>query len=154
MKDYPFIGSQQDCPQDWVRDGRSCYLLINTTTLKWSDARATCQTYGADLPIIRSADENKFILDLVKSQPTVQEWGAWLGLYRKPPNEEFYWIDDTPLAGHFSAWSSGEPNNNAEKCVHIYPRYGHQGNWNDNKCDLANGQRFRAPLVLCQKYLT
>ena len=35
----------------------------------------------------------------------------------------FYWIDDTALAGQYSAWADGEPSNHnffVEKCVHMY----------------------------------
>jgi len=30
-----------------------------------------------------STSDNAFVLDLVKKQGTVTEWGAWLGLQRK-----------------------------------------------------------------------
>ena len=112
------------CPQGWVLHGNSCYHVIDTPTLNWSDARTTCQNLGGDLAIIRSQDENDFILDMLNKQQTVQNFGAWIGLYRKVDNM-FYWIDDTPLAGQYSAWDSGEPNNDqnrGENCVHTYTR--------------------------------
>ena len=49
----------------------------------------------------------------------MQHFGVWIGLYRKPDNE-FYWIDDTPVTGQFSAWAKGEPNSGQEKCANIY----------------------------------
>ena len=60
----------------------------------------------------------------------------------------FYWIDDTPLAGQYSAWASGEPNSNNEKCGHIYKA---SGKWNDIPCNLDKGHKHSAPVVLCQK---
>ena len=136
------------CPIGWVPRGNSCFLIINIPTLKWSDARRTCQNLGGDLAIIRSADENKFIFDLLKKQKTVTAWGAWLGLYKKA-NNKFYWINDTPLLGQYSAWLSGEPNSPAkEKCSNMY---GRQGKWNDLSCDIAEKDLKYAPSVLCQK---
>ena len=57
------------CPQDgWVRYGNFGYLIINIRTLKWSDARRTCQMLGGDLAIIKSTDENNFVFTLLKKQ--------------------------------------------------------------------------------------
>ena len=76
---------------------------------------------------------------------TVPDWGVWLGLNRKADNM-FYWIDGTPLAGQYSAWASGEPNYNSEKCVHMYNSV--LGKWNDISCNLGGPD---APVILCQK---
>jgi len=77
---------------------------------------------------------------------TVPDWGVWLGLNRKADNM-FYWIDDTPLAGQYSAWASGEPSYNSEKCVHMFRVL---GQWNDIRCNLGGPN---APAILCQKNL-
>ncbi|KAL9965920.1 hypothetical protein ACROYT_G029787 [Oculina patagonica] len=139
---------KKDCPQAWVLHGNSCYYVIDTPTLSWSDARTTCKNLGGDLAIIRSDDENEFINELITKQQTVQNWGAWIGLYRKA-DTKFYWIDDTPLDGQYSAWESGEPNRLDEKCVHARPRK--EGKWNDQKCNLLEKDMYKAPVVLCQK---
>ena len=80
-------------------------------------------------------------------QQTVQHWGAWIGLHRKA-DTKFYWIDDTPLEEQYSAWGNGQPSNLNEKCVHTMIK---KGKWNDNNCDLTEADRYRAPVVLCQK---
>ena len=108
----------------------------------------TCQNLGGDLAIIRSEDENTFIRDLVVKQQTAQSWGAWIGLHRKT-DTKFYWIDDTPLEGQYSAWASGEPNYLHDKCVHTASHK--QGKWNDNKCNLPEADQSKAPVVICQK---
>ncbi|KAL9965910.1 hypothetical protein ACROYT_G029773 [Oculina patagonica] len=148
----PWTGETcEDCPQGWVHHGNSCYHVIDTPTLSWSDARTTCQNLGGDLAIVRSEDENNFIRDLVRNQQTVQVWGAWIGLYRKS-DTKFYWIDGTPLEGQYSAWASGQPSYLHEKCVHtLYDKLNRVGKWNDNECDLLEAQRWAAPVILCQK---
>ena len=69
--------------------------------------------------MIKSAYEDSFLLDLIKSQTTVTPRGAWIGLIRKAADFKFYWIDDTPLERQYKAWAQGEPNNagSKEKCV-------------------------------------
>ena len=147
------------CPVGWVLHGKSCFLIINIPTLKWSDARRTCQNLGGDLAIIRTAEENNFIFGLVKKQITSTEMGVWLGFTRKSDNK-FYWIDDTPLMGNYSAWGGGEPNNlgNNEDCGNMFgignitPSDKH-GKWNDLACSITGKVDYQnyPPSILCQK---
>ena len=139
------------CRDDgWVRHGNSLFLIINIPTLKWSDARRTCQMLGGDLAIIRSAAENNFIFNLVKKQKTFTAWGAWLGFVRKADNK-FYWIDDTPLERGYTAWERGEPNSLSEKCGNMFGADSRGGKWNDLSSDLSPAQLKYAPVILCQK---
>jgi len=151
------------CPVGWVLHGKSCFLIINIPTLKWSDAQRTCQNLGGDLAIIRTAEENNFIFDLVKKQVTITEMGVWLGFKRDSDNK-FYWIDDTPLTGNYSAWAIGEPNNyenDNEDCGNMFgsgnqrPSYDH-GKWNDLACSITREVDYQkyAPSILCQKNAT
>ena len=113
-----------------------------------------CQYLRGDLAIIRSQDENKFILELLNNQTLVHIEGAWLGLNRKTSaGNAFYWIDDTPLAGHFSAWAYGEPNDAREKCGQIYVASNNRGKWNDKQCSFPVSEQEKSPVVLCQKRL-
>ena len=141
------------CPQDgWVRYGNFHYLIIDIPTLKWSDARRTCQMLGGDLAIIKSAAENNFIFTLLRKQKTITNWGVWLGFVRKADNK-FYWIDDTPLAKGYTAWSSGEPNNAGgnEKCGNMFGKGSRAGKWNDISCDVVPGHLKSTPVILCKK---
>ena len=92
---------------------------------------------------------------MILNQHTVQDRGVWLGLYRNPNGDEFHWIDGSPLAGQFSAWANGEPNNSNyhAKCAHLVKRARRRGQWNDIHCQLTDGQiqSRAAPVVLCQK---
>ena len=143
-----------DCPQNWVLHGKSCYYVISTPTVKWSDARTKCQNHTGDLAIIRSEDENNFVLNLLKNKKTVQIEGAWLGLKRNTSaGNEFYWIDGTPVAGQYSAWASNEPNNVKEECVRMYAASYKPGEWNDMECVFNVSRKSTAPVVLCQQQL-
>ena len=139
------------CSQDgWVYYGNFGYLIIDIRTLKWSDARRTCQMLGGDLAIIKSADENNFIFTLLKKQKTITDLGVWLGFVRKADNK-FYWIDDTPLAKGYTAWASGQPDNVSEKCGNMFGSpHRHGGKWNDLPCDVTRYWKV-APVILCKK---
>ena len=106
---------------------------------------------GGDLVIIKSADENNFIFNLVKNAQ-VTGHGAWIGLYQKP-DTSFYWLDGTPITAGYSAWSSGEPNNVYPKgpinCV--YMKTSDKGRWDDCHCELASYFRNSVPVAVCQK---
>ena len=137
------------CSDGWVLHVNSCFLVIDIPTLEWGDARRICQKLGGDLAKITSASENQFIFDFVTKQKKITDLGVWLGLHRKSDNK-FYWADDKLLAG-YSNWNSGEPNNVAEKCGHMYSKGSAKGHWNDVLCTIPNARAKIAPVVLCQK---
>ena len=143
------------CPQDgWVYLGNFGYLIIDIPTMKWSDARRTCQMLGGDLAIIKSAAENNFALTLLRKQKTITSLGVWLGLVRKADNK-LYWIDDTPVAKGYTAWLSGQPDNagGIEKCGNMYG-LADKGKWNDARCDFDPATAWSyAPVILCKKQI-
>lgn len=143
----------KECPQGWHRHGSSCYVIHDTPTTNWSDALAFCQNHDAHLPIIKSADENDFIFRLIMSHSNVRNGGAWIGLNRIKDNE-FYWMDDTPLAGQFTAWAQGEPNCLSEKCAFIFTKGDRQNQWHDSPCIFHGATGFSVPVVLCQKSIS
>ena len=117
--------------------------------MRWEDARNFCRNVGADLPIITSRDQNKFIWELSLAQETVTEFGVWIGLYRKADNE-FYWVNGQKFhEGVYRPWGGNNPDNynGKEGCVHVI-----HGEWNDFPCD-ANDEVLKAPVVVCQKKL-
>lgn len=103
----------------------------------------TCQNLSGDLVIVRSAKENSFIVDLFMKEGID---GIWLGL-KRTANNEFYWIDDTPLVGQYDAWAYKEPNNPKDRCVQMYSDLKKRGQWNDVPC---NG-RGKGLIIVCQK---
>ena len=105
----------------------------------------------------QNAQLQSFVLDLLKKERGLTEWGAWLGFHRKA-DDKLYWIDGTPLEGAgYTAWEFGEPNNSlhlghTEDCGNV----GASGEWNDLYCNVLIHYIFsddphKIPLVLCQK---
>ena len=149
------------CSVGWVRNGDMCYFIDDTPTPKQADARAACQTMLGDLAIIKSAEENEFIRNLVMQQNTTTPFGAWLGFKRVKADSKFYWHDETLVKEGYTNWEQGEPNNHQlyqqqEDCGNIYAT---TGTWNDFFCDFSLGNdqdgwtSDDSPVVLCQKPL-
>ena len=112
-----------------------CYYVANTSSAStWNNSRRLCQNLGADLAVIKSEDENRFVYDLLRN--TVGARDGWIGLHRKADNK-FYWLDDRPAEGNFQKWNDGEPNDSGgvEDCGHLIG--GYNGTWNDQSCSSA-----------------
>ena len=119
--------------------------MSTTSTYSWSQAQAYCRSLSADLVKINSAEENEFVLSLVrKLAPSLKQ--IWIGL--KWNTNGFYWIDlSVPV---YKSWAPQHPNGNAnEPCVQMWinngqhlPKYA-SGYWNDIDChyrsDFPNG---------------
>ena len=118
--------------------------MVSTTSKTFSEAREKCKDLGADLVIIKSAEENDFISELLKKKG--RNW-AWLGLRRKIPGLKFYWVDGTPIEGKYDSWGPGEPNNSGgnEHCAYTNRL---AGRWNDFRCERTSTP---GPSVVCQK---
>ena len=135
------------CSPGWVTDGISNYYVMHSRFNKMADARQQCQNVGADLPIISSAEENNFILDLLEKEG--KDW-AWVGLQRNTSDLAFYWVNGSELRGKYSAWNAGEPNNSegVENCAYMKGyRNINKGKWNDCRCEYKADR----PSVVCQK---
>ena len=123
------------CPDGWVENGSQCYFLLPEKKEAFV-GYYLCKKLGATLPIIKSAEENDFLLSLTKAKGDPR-----LGMIAPNGDNVFEWLDGTALADAFSPWYAGEPNNpGSENCALLYIR---GGKWNNDPC------RFSRPIV-CQ----
>ncbi|XP_068567536.1 CD209 antigen-like protein C [Cebidichthys violaceus] len=102
------------CPVDWHLFNNSCYF-ISRTTRDWPESKSYCQSQGAYLAIIHTAEEQTFLWDHLPRG----HWNAyWFGITDGHTEDQWKWVDDTPLVGGF--WEVGEPNNHInEDCGYI-----------------------------------
>ena len=128
-KKSPFV-SRLGCPEGWVEHGTHCYLNTRKTST-WNRGEEECLKLSANLPVIKSAAENYFLLSLGSSA-----WSFWLGMESVNRDNVFQWVDGTQVAGGFSAWAHGEPNLlGKENCGYIYTVGPRKGKWNNNPCE-------------------
>ena len=76
---------------------------------------------------------------------------AWIGAIRIGPapsqNDQFTWIDGTPM--DYSKWGNPQPDNykGIEICVHLLHSSGH---WNDYDCNGASHNHLKIMDFVCQ----
>ncbi|KAF5889948.1 antigen like protein, partial [Clarias magur] len=75
---------------DWTYFSSSLYYISNESK-NWTESRQDCRVRGADLVIINSTEEQKFINTLVGSRR------AWIGLTDRDQEDEWKWVDNTTL---------------------------------------------------------
>ncbi|XP_068560735.1 CD209 antigen-like protein A [Cebidichthys violaceus] len=80
---------KKTCPTGWKMFRCSCYLL-STRSDSWEKSRKDCRDKGADLVIIDSLEEQKFISSIVTHR-------TWIGLNDRDNEGTWKWIDGTPL---------------------------------------------------------
>ncbi|XP_062421138.1 asialoglycoprotein receptor 2-like [Pungitius pungitius] len=121
------------CPERWRRFRSSCYLLSPRDD-SWENGRKNCRDQGADLVIIDSLEEQKFLSSFTTRF-------SWIGLSDKEIEGTWKWVDGTLLTEKY--WSTepdnggGHPQIGEEDCAHLKPRLNAPSNWNDLSCDAA-----------------
>ncbi|XP_056265550.1 CD209 antigen-like protein C [Pseudoliparis swirei] len=126
----------QHTKQGWVYFNGSMYS-ISSLAMSWLDSRAYCVQRFADLVIINSEEEQKFISNFKKP--------VWIGLTDRETEGRWKWVDGTPLTKSF--WNPLEPNGQPfqrdEDCAENYYL---EKNWNDDKCE-------HKKMGICEKML-
>uniref|UniRef100_A0A3Q2NQH3 C-type lectin domain-containing protein n=1 Tax=Fundulus heteroclitus TaxID=8078 RepID=A0A3Q2NQH3_FUNHE len=102
------------CPTNWHLFDNSCYLIAKQLR-SWSGSQTYCQSQGAHLAIILTAEEQTFLWNLLPRG----HWNSyWFGITDGETEDQWKWIDGTPLVGGF--WEENEPNNHInEDCGYI-----------------------------------
>jgi hypothetical protein len=106
------------------------YEVINTSKT-WTNARLDCEQRGGYLVTVTSAEEQKFIEELLSKQGKQKNY--WLGGNRV--GKEWQWVSGEAFT--YTHWSPGEPNNagtgeNKLMLMRIPSSGGRSGQWNDN----------------------
>ncbi|XP_029909256.1 CD209 antigen-like protein E [Myripristis murdjan] len=97
------------------------FYYVSAELKSWEDSRQDCLERGADLVVINSQDEQKFINSFKKIM--------WLGLSDRGERGNWTWVDGTRLDTGF--WGHGEPGR--EHCAYTY-WFNNLNSWSDDKC--------------------
>jgi len=146
--------SVEPCPDGFVYRPyvNSCYKFI-PKALTWEQSRVICaQEYpGAHLAVVTSAEEDRVIVDYLKSLSTsaIQSCGgegqtaAYIAGQRVIDGNcstEFVWKPNntTRIPIMYSNWQTDQPDchkhsgSTPESCVHYYSKFDYK--WNDARC--------------------
>ncbi|KAL3966381.1 C-type lectin domain family 4 member A [Sarotherodon galilaeus] len=90
------------CPDQWTRFGCSCYFK-STESKTWSESRRECWYKGADLVMINSKEEQKFVNKM--------RGESWIGLRANNTSgrSKWEWVDGSALTQTFWAEGYGNP---------------------------------------------
>uniref|UniRef100_A0A6Q2X1E4 C-type lectin domain-containing protein n=1 Tax=Esox lucius TaxID=8010 RepID=A0A6Q2X1E4_ESOLU len=122
----PF-SSEKHVQEEWRYFESSLYFL-STEQKTWDESRQDCQNREADLVIINSEEEQRFLYKL--------NMRVWIGLTDKDEERTWKWVDGTVLTTGY--WGSGQPDNSGshEDCAEIFI-WGKKPleSWNDLNCE-------------------
>ncbi|XP_006177629.1 CD209 antigen [Camelus dromedarius] len=126
------------CPWNWEVFQGNCYLF-SWTQSDWKSAVSACRNIKAQLVIVSSAEEQKFLKFwyVRNNKPT------WIGLSDHHNEGSWRWLDNSSL--QLSFWKDGEPNNHGdEDCVEL-----HNDGWNDGRCVTEHSWICEKPSTPC-----
>ena len=108
------------------------YILVNAK-MTWEDAETVCEAMGGHLVTITSAAEQALVAGLARASGVDS---VWLGAKRGKDGKFSEWITGEKLSEEaspdvYTNWCTGEPNNSAENCAHMYANGDSFGGWND-----------------------
>ncbi|KAM9709702.1 CD209 antigen-like protein 2 [Menidia menidia] len=119
---------KKTCPTGWKMFSCSCYL-VSSLSGTWDKGREDCNDKGADLVVIDTAEEQKFVSGLITSD-------TWIGLSDRNQEGLWQWVDNSPLSVKF--WDINQPDNGGrdpkwgeEDCAHFIKS---PTVWNDISC--------------------
>ncbi|XP_051784485.1 C-type lectin domain family 4 member E-like [Erpetoichthys calabaricus] len=105
---------------------RSCYFF-STDKMDWNSSRDNCTGMGAQLVIMNSVKEQKFLQGASYISTTE---GFWIGLNDIENEGQWRWVDNSTLSSSLTAWTirndgTQEPDNwtgkdkSGEDCVRL-----------------------------------
>lgn len=114
------------CPTAEI-DGAT--FLLCEFPMTWWEAEAHCEAQSATLARIDSADQARAVIRAARKHGK-GKW--WIGLNDRSAEAAFVWADGAPVS--YTAWSRGEPDNDAcnQDCAAF--RDDETGEWHDTHC--------------------
>ncbi|XP_058599778.1 C-type lectin domain family 4 member A [Neofelis nebulosa] len=118
------------CPKDWKPFSSNCYFISNTVR-NWTESEKNCSAMKAHLLVIKTKDEQDFIIQNVDTSPAY-----YIGLSDPKGKRDWQWVDQTPYNESVTFWHSSEPSNLNERCVILHFRHQlREWGWNDVLCN-------------------
>nr|XP_022343541.1 perlucin-like [Crassostrea virginica] len=128
------------CPDGWVKGSYSCYYPSNELAT-WMVASAKCSLMSSHLVVVDNADENLFLVGMIKEYFRAYVRNFWLDGNDLERKGHYVW-SSTRQPMSYRNWNSLEPSGGSEDCVemltHEFADIHTRGKWNDRSCSHAN----------------
>ncbi|XP_058850063.1 asialoglycoprotein receptor 2-like [Acipenser ruthenus] len=132
------------CPEKWVQFNGKCYYF-STDKMDWKSSRASCVSMGADLVIIKSEAEQRFLLNEAKAHAGNR---YWIGLTDAVTEGAWLWVDGTPLNDKAKYWYGKEPDDwkededsSGQDCADLLYMSDTLKVWSDQSCTQPPNRR-------------
>jgi serine/threonine protein kinase len=99
-------------------------------SLNWHEARNRCAAMGGRLAIVKTAAENEFLTELVRTQGDGRD-AAWLGATDELREGAWQWVDGQEM--HYTNWDVAyqQPNNKGQAEHYLILWLKNSGRWSD-----------------------
>ncbi|KAM9831396.1 L-selectin [Neosynchiropus ocellatus] len=106
-------------------------------TMSWAEARRWCMSNHTDLVIIRSQEDNDYLVSQLPNRSSSPYY--WIGIVKRTENQNWTWVGNNSTWLDQNLWAVEEPNNHGvEVCVELYVNdKDNRGKWNDEQCGAA-----------------
>ncbi|MDG3005123.1 family 16 glycoside hydrolase [Paludisphaera mucosa] len=123
-----------------AREFRGAHYKLFPQKLSWHEAAAKCREMGGRLAIVRDADQNAFLLGLLKERSVD---AIWLGGTDEQVEKVWVWVDGSPIPhpdepdiGIYTNWNAGQPNNKGDGenylvMIDTFNKVDFKGTWSD-----------------------
>ncbi len=90
----------------YAKEFHGKFFKVFPYQLSWHEAQLKCLELGGHLAVVKSEDENQFLMSQMKSQGVSV---VWLGATDEKVEGRWVWVDGEPL--RYSNWNPTQPNN-------------------------------------------
>jgi hypothetical protein len=125
QKEFDEFKAGSSRPADAVKFGGKFYKVYDTN-LTWHEAKKKCEQVGGRLAVIDSAEENEFVVGLVKKSKVVE---VWLGATDEKKEGEWVWVTGKRMT--YRNWERTQPNNKPPGEHYLMLVLGQDGRWSD-----------------------
>ncbi|XP_062394188.1 CD209 antigen-like protein C [Sardina pilchardus] len=115
--------------EGWVGFKTSTYY-VSTEKKSWTESRQDCKDRGADLVVINSEEEQRFLHSLHEV--------TWIGLSDQEADRVFHWVDGGRITFNVVYWGTDQPTYEDELCVTIFRYFAFMVSWFDRPCEESN----------------
>ncbi|KAK2830724.1 hypothetical protein Q5P01_018655 [Channa striata] len=118
------LPANQMCARSWEHFGGKSYYF-SAQRLTWEQSRHCCRTLGGDLVKNDRREEQEFLAFSLRGKMSEAHDKFWIGLTDSEEENQWVWVDGSPLDTSLSFWNGNEPDNwsegnpDGEDCVRM-----------------------------------